>query len=272
MSWANGEDPKRKKSAKKKTAPLARKSPRTKKVPARTKKPTGKRKRPSDGGAKTGVALDPTIDLWLQQPKESGPAYQGFCAYRDFQPHERTLVKVQALLKKSPSTVERWSARWSWVLRCRAWDVEKERAMLEASLGDIVRMRKAQAKGASIIQRALVAPALAIVEELERDPEFLLRGVRDSEGKVVFNRVVELMGLVVATSRMFPAVADVERLARGEPTAITDHRITDGRQVADDTMSDPETRRQALELFERIHGVAGMPALPNDTNGAEDDG
>jgi hypothetical protein len=54
-----------------------------------------------------------------------------FQQYRDAGPG-RSLAKLAAMLQRSKRLLERWSARWSWVLRCRAWDAEQDRLTREA--------------------------------------------------------------------------------------------------------------------------------------------
>ncbi len=207
------------------------------------------------------MALDPVLDVWLQQAKETGVAYKAFTVYRDFQPHERTLVKTAAFLKKDSSTIEKWSSRWSWVRRSREYDIEKERVMLVANLAEIHGMRQKQAEDASTQSRALTAPADALLLELEKDPDLFANAIRNEKGEVVHSRLVELVGMVVSSARVLPALTDVERLARGEPTQITDHRVTDGRMIADEIFKDPETRRKALELQEAMFGITDVPPL-----------
>jgi hypothetical protein len=211
--------------------------------------------------SKKAEPLDQVLDVWLQQAKETNVAYKAFAVYRDFQTHERTLAKTAAFLEKDVSLMEKWSARWSWVMRAREWDIEKERSLLVANLSEIFEMRTAQALTASIIQRAALVPSIAIVRLLDADPDALINGLKDEKGNIVHSRLIELFHIAMAGARIIPAVADVERLARGEPTQITDHRVTDSRILGDEIFKNPETRRKALELQEEMFGILNLPKV-----------
>jgi len=59
---------------------------------------------------------------WQRQPGESAQAYAGFVCYRDLAPGTRSLARVGQECGKSKSLLERWSVRWRWVERVRAYD------------------------------------------------------------------------------------------------------------------------------------------------------
>lgn len=69
--------------------------------------------------------------VWEQQPRESAKAYDAFLLYRDLGA-ERSLAAVGQRLGKSKAICERWSARWSWVRRCAAYDTHLVRLADEA--------------------------------------------------------------------------------------------------------------------------------------------
>jgi len=57
---------------------------------------------------------------WERQPAETEKAYTAFRAYLDLGP-ERTLEAVGQKLGKSTTLLEKWSSRWKWVERVRAY-------------------------------------------------------------------------------------------------------------------------------------------------------
>jgi hypothetical protein len=78
---------------------------------------------------------------WDRRPKESVAAYRAFLVYRD-QGLDRSLTAVKAVYAQRPTKesgarrpdLERWSSRYQWVERCRAWDnhvqAEKDKVAL----------------------------------------------------------------------------------------------------------------------------------------------
>src|SRR5712691_12687320 len=59
--------------------------------------------------------------LWDPQPGESAQAFAAFVEYRDLGP-ERSIDAVVQKLDKSRTLIGRWSGRWRWVKRARAYD------------------------------------------------------------------------------------------------------------------------------------------------------
>lgn len=222
--------------------------------------PSGKHKQTPKKLTKEARPLDPQQELWLRQPDESEEAYEAFSLYRDLG-MERSQVRVADQLGKSTTLINRWGSQWSWVVRARAWDNEQDRLTLERNAREAAAMRVRQARGAAIVGRALTAPAEALLRELQADPDLLVRGLRTANGELRHDRLVELMGMVVASARMMPPVAQVERIARGvddQQAAAVRDRI-DPREHVRDLMSDSEAREMALRLFERMNGYAEMP-------------
>jgi len=69
-------------------------------------------------------------EAFEQQISESARAFEAFKTYRDMGP-ARSLEAVAKKLSKSATIVKRWSARWRWQERIKAWakhieDTERE--------------------------------------------------------------------------------------------------------------------------------------------------
>lgn len=71
---------------------------------------------------------------WEQRPNESSKAFEAALIYFQMGP-ARSLERVGQQLGKSKTLMERWSSRYKWKLRAKAWDahqVELEAAAMEA--------------------------------------------------------------------------------------------------------------------------------------------
>lgn len=66
-------------------------------------------------------AVEQEVQPWDRMPGEGPKAYEAFVTYRDMGV-SRTARKCAETLGKSPGTTWRWSGRWHWVDRARAWD------------------------------------------------------------------------------------------------------------------------------------------------------
>lgn len=69
--------------------------------------------------------------LWERQKGESKQAYQAFEVYRDQE--KRSYAAVGRTLGKSKTQIEKWGARWHWVVRVAGWDRELERDKIKAA-------------------------------------------------------------------------------------------------------------------------------------------
>lgn len=58
---------------------------------------------------------------WDRLPNESSRAYQAYVIYRDLGP-DRSLAQVSQKHTKSIPTLKRWSSKYNWVERARAYD------------------------------------------------------------------------------------------------------------------------------------------------------
>lgn len=84
----------------------------------------------------------PDIKPWSRQVGESSKAYEAFETYRDLGT-QRSTRRVAEALSKSEAIVNRWSSRWGWPERARAWDSVPSEAVAEAH-ADMARRIAAQ--------------------------------------------------------------------------------------------------------------------------------
>lgn len=103
---------------------------------------------------------------WDRKHGETRKAYRAFQIYLDL-PGNRSIETVGEQLMCGRANCAKWSARWSWQSRARAWDlVEDERERLE-NIRERMLMRRRHAKAGADMQKI----AAAALEELQRKAE-----------------------------------------------------------------------------------------------------
>lgn len=195
------------------------------------------------------LPLDPNRDPWERQPRESDQAWEAFQIYRDLGVG-RSISQVCEAVSKSRPLLTRWSAQWSWVHRAAEWDRHVDRQRQERVAREQIEMGERHARQAQAYLQALMQPAVAVLEKVRDDPGFFRRMLEDPR---TAPRVLELLARYAS---VMPSVANVERLARGEPTTIERvERETDGREIVRNVIDDPETAALAQQLYERVTRV-----------------
>lgn len=164
---------------------------------------------------------------WERNPRESQPAWEAFCTYRDMG-QERSVRRAARSLHKSLTVVGGWSSRWRWPDRCAAWDSEQDRVRRDASLKAITEMARRHASLAVGLQ----------VKLAER-----LKGIN----------AMELTPRDLAT--WLDLAVKVERLSLGEPTEIAAREVSGPR--GQPLVPDPARVR---EIIDRLRAY-GVPAL-----------
>jgi hypothetical protein len=151
---------------------------------------------------------------WERRSGETPKAFAAFCAYRDTLPKDRSIAKCAAAYYGDTASVskvnqwKRWSARYDWQARVKAWDDEQDRIALEKRLAEIEAMNARHAQEA----RALQQKAIERLQKLKPDdltPGLLLRYLVDA--------------------------ARLERSAMGEPDQIVEQRV---KRPAEDLTDD----------------------------------
>jgi len=142
---------------------------------------------------------EPHQYAWHQLPGESIKAYRAFVAFRDLEPKERSLQRVVSECNKSISLIGRWSSKWDWVERAKAWDGFQEMKRLETWIEEKQRMDEQHLK----VIRAMRSKAIEALAQ--RDPEDLAKNMNELR-----NWITEFIKL--------------ERLVMGEPESIEERR------------------------------------------------
>lgn len=176
-----------------------------------------KKKHPQDDSPQDLVG---DRDPWLRQPRENPGPYSCFVEFRDLQPLDRTLAKTAVIVNRSPHTLRKWSRRWRWADRARAYDFHKDEIKRAASEKKLVTVAERQANELAATIGALLQPAKALLERLqEKDGEAFLK-------KASFYDLARLVGYV---SRPLPKLIEAERMVHGLP-ARTERREHTGRE------------------------------------------
>lgn len=146
------------------------------------------------------------VNAWDRQRGESAQAYEGFSLYRDMG-LARSLHKVCDRVGKTYSLISRWSSKWRWGERARAWDIHESHAIQDAMKAEAGKVARRHAHMASQHLTALMAP----LAELAR---------RTSDGKVDLSTmsVPDLVRMVQRNAPAIRALVDVERLSHGMST------------------------------------------------------
>ena len=130
-----------------------------------------------------------TAKPWERQHNESSPAFEAFSIYRDMG-GERSLRAVSQKLDKSYTIIGRWSARWEWVERIRAYENELTRQAREQAVKEVKEMRKRQTQTAVIMQQKAVA-ALRSVDPDKLDYNTIVRFITEGAKLESGNRLDE---------------------------------------------------------------------------------
>lgn len=207
-------------------APDLEKHPVSTDLPANTTKPR--------------IALDPDLDAWEQQPKESATQYARFAEYRDAG-LKRTVRDIATKAGRSTAYMQQIAYRNWWHDRARSWDAERRRVR-----------------------------ALRLEEEHDRMVDDHLTVARAMFGKVVQGLRALDANKLSATEivRLMEAVAKLERQALGEPaTTVAVQGGAPGSPAIRFVVPTSEEERLAL-----LHEAAGrMAALGLDDEAVLDD-
>ena len=104
---------------------------------------------------------EPDIAPWEQQPGESAKAFEAFAIYRDMGV-ERSVRKVTQRLNKSLPLIGKWSSRYNWPERARAYDRDLDRQAHAQAVRDVRSMTNRHIR----IAMQLQAKALEALEQL----------------------------------------------------------------------------------------------------------
>lgn len=171
---------------------------------------------------------------WDRLDSETDKAFEAFCIYRDLGPSVRSLRRVvekrRGYPKKTqkvpnvPPFIKRWSSKFRWVERARAWDIEQDRLVQEQFAAENLQRRRAHAEHAERLQEQLLETF-----EMASSHTVATTEVTDALGGVNAEAVVNLEARSVIEARTVKAyqhAVDIERTARGMSSEIVEQRTT----------------------------------------------
>ena len=149
---------------------------------------------------------------WNRRSNEPDSAWEAFELYCTMGPGARSNANVGRTLGKSKALADRWSSKWGWVERARAYDMHMADVVqkrLEAEMGEMaVRHVK--------LGKNLQAVSGVVLQEWAR---------RIQEGEVDLKDVpVQVLSKITRDSALTAKTGvEIERLAVGESTEKVEH-------------------------------------------------
>jgi len=147
-----------------------------------------------------------TAERWERQPKESARAFHAFTVYRDLSPEHRSIMRACKLAHGDAFTAsklrqwERWSARFHWLARADAWDAEIDLREREHHAIEVREMNERHADLARMMLSLAYQSMERFAKRMHEDPNVMIAPHR--------------------WHSMLTALANVERLARGQPSEV----------------------------------------------------
>jgi hypothetical protein len=135
--------------------------------------------------ARNSIAEKP----WERQKGESSQAFEAFSLYLKMG-EKRSLRSLAQRLGKSSALMNRWSSRWNWQERLRAYENDLRRQEIEADRKDRKAMRERQIKTAMLMQKKAVE-ALDKIKPEELTPRAILEYIKAGAELERLNRVIE---------------------------------------------------------------------------------
>ncbi|MEJ7783199.1 MAG: hypothetical protein WKF96_00250 [Solirubrobacteraceae bacterium] len=175
------------------------------------------------------------------QPGETPRAYSAFRLYLELGPRRSTAEAGRRIGHASKWQCDKWSSRWNWVERVRAFDAQAAVVSDEQQLAVIAKRSKRQAEIAQLHGDASLVTAREVLRRLA-DPEKAQEEMRGLTMR-------ELLQAEAAMSRAHSQAVVTERLALGLTTDQPGEAVP--RSAAE------EAARQLTdeELAERLTGL-----------------
>ena len=151
------------------------------------------------------MTRDSEFHPWERQPDETLQAFQAFAMYRDMGA-ERSGQRVAVELGKTKALIYRWSKRWSWVDRVKAYNDFQDREWLDLSAE---RRRDAQLRHLRLAQQVLQKFFQRLVNV---NPEDIPLNMLDRLLKVGVETELASLGLPTSVSRIDLDTGEVDAL------------------------------------------------------------
>ena len=201
---------------------------------------------------------------WVRQYFESHKAFAAFRAYLEMGP-DRSLAAVGEQLGKSTALMERWSARWGWVDRCRQHDdatrAEAEHRAFEAQVEEKLaeqqeneKQRKARLQEARLLAQTAqggivtAAPvALARLRAAQAEVTALIAG--NASPEKVTAAIADAVAVLNWATKSLDVAHKLEAQALGKPT---DRIAIQFDAASIDRLTDIITKRVPQDQWEDV--------------------
>jgi hypothetical protein len=165
--------------------------------------------------AETAPPKKKTKNPWDRQDGEPVTSWERFVLYRDMR--QRSLARLSRVLGfKTYRSMETLSAKYGWVERCAAWDIELNRRLLDLQVTDIHKMKQRHINMGIGMQTAVLKELKAWVHRIEEADRKAVKN-----GKSCHKPILKIGELV----RLADSGINIERLSRGESTDL--HGVRD---------------------------------------------
>lgn len=193
-------------------------------------------------------------DPWSQTKGESAIAYAAFRVYLDLGPSRSLKLAWQAHSKKNTVAAghwRRWSTRFAWTARARAWDSHHE-SRDKTSLAIEVDAHRCRLEHLHV-EREIVRDMLGKLREMMSFPMAKRRVAVDEQGRTVTVwEPIKWNGNTMV--RVADLISKMGRLLNRMPTEIEDAPAADFRDLFFDSEGDMENSLPA----------GSTPAVPSD--------
>ncbi len=184
---------------------------------------------------------------WEWKDKETPKAYAAFEIYRDLGPQQRSLVRVAQTTNKHKANLAKWSTRYEWVERVRAWD--EHQAQLKIGVHE---------------------KAIEDMLEREIDQGLLLQSISMKALQALDGSEDLVMRPPVVLLRYLKQGMEFERLGRGVPTEHIVQEQRGGVKLthgdADEQSLSSDDRRILRGISDRRSDSMGVPGPPGEVD------
>ncbi len=183
---------------------------------------------------------------WEPEPGElrsGGKPWEAFKVYRDLGPVRTLRAVAEALYgersKYGKRTVEKWSSKFDWVERARAFDnwlEMRDRAAVEAHINERAADYAARREELRLLnfknEERAAEQVSRVIEQIEKTPLVRSRTVRVEDGRAVEYVIESAVGPMDLAAQRLHKIAkgsEPEKLALTDPTGEREH----GRSAED---------------------------------------
>ena len=173
--------------------------------------------------------------LWERWEGEGDKPYEAFQLYMT-EGNDRSIPKVAQKLSKSVPLLKRWSAKFKWVDRVRAWDEQKDSLTTEKMLDRLQKEADTKAEENIAMLKRHASQAQAYGSVLTAIEANFLKRIQEDKEALNNLTLPELLNYIIRGGSVLPKVQEAEAVARGLRRII-------GEQFNTENIGDMTTER-----------------------------